>query len=525
MKIASVVHNSVRKDARVIKEAVSLDRAGHTVMIYGISDTDKPELFTLPGSSVTVKLAAKAAAARTVKTSLFASPWVRRPIVAAFSMGVLTALAVTAYPLTRQLSIHPDGTLNHAHHLTSQMLLITNVILLALLFRQRLQKHMIRPMIELIRWIVEKTLRLYWHVVVRQFPSSVLAGQFAMRSLNLNFVRILDPLRASLLQDGAPDAVHLHDTVALLLAGDIKQHFGCPIVWDAHEIYEDMAGANDLRGLLNGCVIRHQAEFVDQFITINDSIKTFYAVNHKSLPPATVLMNATDRVVPPAYDGRLHRAAGLPPGQRIVLFQGGFGARRGLHALVEASRDFAPEWTLVLMGWGAMEAELKALASSAPRAGLVPNALFLPGVPHRELQEWSAGASIGAITYENTSLNHLYCTPNKLWEYPSAGVPILATDLEELGRFIRQYQMGFLLPRDFTAKDIAAAVNSATDDALNAARTACQPFMEANNWSVYEPQLQQVYKGLAATRDRQRRPVTARAQVYSGLDRGVSAQT
>ena len=513
MKIAAVVHNSVRRDARVIKEAVSLDRAGHSVTIHGISETDSSETFTLPGSAVTVKLSPRLVPEPATGSNLLANAWIRRPLFGGLFALLLVGLVVFANPLTRLLSMHPDGTLNTSHHLTSQLLLMSNLMLLALLFRRTFHRRVLKPLVCGMRWATGKGRLQFCHFVVRRYPQSAVATHYAVQCQRQNFARIMPPLLASLLQDGRPDAVHLHDIAALLLADDIKERFNCPIIWDAHEIYEDMAGANDLRGLLNGGVIRAQAKFVDRLITINDSIQNYYASNHKALPPAVVLMNATDRVSPPVYDGRLHRAAGLPSEQRILLFQGGFGAKRGLRMLVEASHDFAPDWTLVLMGWGIMEADLRALAQMKQRQGAVANTVFLPGVPHRELQEWSAGASLGAITYENTSLNHLYCTPNKLWEYPSAGVPILATDLEEMGKAVRTHTIGFLLPRNFTALDIAGAVNCVTREDLSRARKACQTYMESSNWGVYEPRLQNLYAELdLQCRSRRPSPVSAPAQ-------------
>ena len=97
---------------------------------------------------------------------------------------------------------------------------------------------------------------------------------------------------------------------------------------------------------------------------------------------------------------------------------------------------------------------------------------------------WTAGASLGAIPYENVGLNHLYCTPNKLWEYPMAGVPILATDLVELGRSLRSNGIGVLLPREFDAADVVRAVNDIDDDGLASMGRACARYAERENWQA-----------------------------------------
>ena len=294
-----------------------------------------------------------------------------------------------------------------------------------------------------------------------------------------------------------PNVIHLHDQVALTLASTLKHTLPAALVWDAHEIYQEMAGADRARSRMNAQIIASQHRHIDAFITINESIAAYYREHYPAMAPATVVMNATVATDLPAYDGRLHQAAGLPLTQRILLFQGGFARHRGIEALVEAAAHFPSNWTLVLMGWGALETELRQRASAQPRREAAPSVVFLPGVPQSELPRWSAGATVGAIPYENTSLNHLYCTPNKLWEYPNAGVPVLASDLDEMGRFIRDAGFGFLLPREFSAADIAGFVAEVTDQQLQEARAACARFSAENNWSRWERGLLNVYARLA----------------------------
>ena len=118
-------------------------------------------------------------------------------------------------------------------------------------------------------------------------------------------------------------------------------------------------------------------------------------------------------------------------------------------------------------------------------------------MPQNELASWSAGASLGAIPYENTGLNHLYCTPNKLWEYPNAGVPILCTALEEMQSLVEENGIGYLLPRDFLDQDIVDVVNGIDPSDLAEKRRNCLSFIEKNNWDSYAPRLIQLYHNLA----------------------------
>ena len=84
---------------------------------------------------------------------------------------------------------------------------------------------------------------------------------------------------------------------------------------------------------------------------------------------------------------------------------------------------------------------------------------MIPPVEHQVLLEWTSSAHLGIIPYENI-VNHLDCTPNKLWEYPAANVPFVATDLIEINRFVGNYDVAYLLPREFKSSDISATINA-----------------------------------------------------------------
>ena len=473
LTIAMLVHNGVWRDARVLKEARSLARAGHRVIVYGIGNE--------AGKGVEpfdVVLAAKPnpvagylrylATGRVPLATLIAVViLIAAGLIAAWVVGP-RLLAIVAAALVLVLGFAGAGFIVLRHSAPARAL------------RGGLASagRRMRP----------AALRLARRI----------AGERVVSHVYEQALRIVgDGLAASAERGARPDVIHLHDLPALTAAKRLRSRFGCPVVWDAHEIYEDLADIDPGRGRMHSKLIREAIPFINSFVTINDSIAAFYARTYPELPEAIVVKNATEQMSVPVDDGRLHAAAGVPRTQRILLFQGGFAPHRGLAQLVEAARDFPPDWSLVLMGWGSLEPELKALAavdSGARRA--TRSVVFMPGVPQAELQQWSSGAALGAIPYENTGLNHLYCTPNKLWEYPNAGVPILATDLEELGSAIRQHHIGFLLPRDFRPADIVAALRAITPEALAAARTACLGYVTRDNWTAYADRLIALYARL-----------------------------
>jgi glycosyltransferase involved in cell wall biosynthesis len=148
-------------------------------------------------------------------------------------------------------------------------------------------------------------------------------------------------------------------------------------------------------------------------------------------------------------------------------------------------------WALVMMGWGNFEPELRRIAAEVDPAG--ERVRFVPGAPQEELGQWTAGGSLGVIPYENVCLNHWFCTPNKIWEYPVAGVPILASPFPELAKAVEENGIGLLLADPVTPANIAAVVASVGDDDLERMRERCGAFLARDNWSIYERRLIELY--------------------------------
>lgn len=292
-----------------------------------------------------------------------------------------------------------------------------------------------------------------------------------------------------------PDVVHCHDCISLPAGWIVKKALGIPLVYDAHEIYEAVAarrfGTTDYFARAHGKYLPR----IDGFIAVNDSAARYYRYAFPNAPPAVVIRNATDHAPGSPYDGRLHRAVDLPPDEKILLYQGGFTNHRGLQILVQSAALLPPGWSLVMMGWGPLSGELQRIA--AAEGGAAGKVHFVPAVPAGELLSWTQGASAGIIPYEDKMLNHWIATPNKLWEYPSAGVPLIVQPFPEMRRIVETYRCGWVLPQEFSPAAIADLVASLTDEMLAEARVGCRAFIEKDNWSVYRQRLLELYDKIA----------------------------
>lgn len=238
------------------------------------------------------------------------------------------------------------------------------------------------------------------------------------------------------------DLVFAHDLPALPTSIKLAREWGSKIIYDAHELYYEQKVFSRYQKRLMRAVEKEFLPKCDQVFTVNQSIaeemKKRYGVDH-----VKVLLNAIDP--PPEFDtsqnyNLLREHLGISENQLIILFQGGLYPHRNLNKLVKAMRYVAdPAVTLVLMGDGPLKDSLKNVVKSAK---IEHRVYFKDAVPQKDLLYWTASADIGIIPYPHVDLNTYYCTPNKLFEFIQAGVPILANDLPELRNIIKNNGLG-----------------------------------------------------------------------------------
>lgn len=478
LKVCALVINSVSHDARVLKQADTLASAGHTVTIIGVKDNRVAVGHEVRDSGVTIiRVGWRSLAYRRMM----------RLTTAALVVALLGILALSALLPYERIS----AVFSYLHERYYAPLVLYAAAAALLVYgakRVRLLRNRV----------------LSYHAIEsggrQQRPPSrigVLRAAVAHAYKTYNWMVPIQDVVASL---GA-DVVHCHDIYTLPIGARIKRRLGCKLVYDAHEIYEDVAQNGPDIGSVYHKVQTRYAPRVDAFITINDSIAEFYRDQYPELPAATVIRNAAIYPGPIDYDGRLHAAAGLERSQKILLYHGGYAAHRGLETLVKAAEFLADEWTLVMMGWGNLEGRLLEIAAQSAQEEQTPppRVVFIPPVAQSDLAEWTAGASLGVIPYSNRGLNHWFCTPNKLWEYPSAGVPLLVSPFPELRKAVEGHEMGWLLPDPFEPSAIVQVLLKIDDEALAKARAGCRRFMLEDNWEVYGNKLSSIYDDFAVS--------------------------
>lgn len=266
---------------------------------------------------------------------------------------------------------------------------------------------------------------------------------------------------AKLVKEERFDTFHAHDLNTLPVATFLARRSGARLVYDAHELYPEVSTLSRREAGIWRRVESLLIKRPDHIITVGQSIAEEF-VRRYGVPQPRVLLNcpaATPIANRPTGHPLRERAGLLADSRPIVLYQGGFAPHRGLEQLVDAARELRHA-SLVLMGWGLLEEQLRDRIASA---GLEGTVRLIPPARREELLALTADADVGVIPYRPVGLNNTFTTPNKLFEYIRAGVAIAASRLPELVRFVEEPRLGATFNPDDPA-DIARVLNHLTED-------------------------------------------------------------
>ncbi len=238
----------------------------------------------------------------------------------------------------------------------------------------------------------------------------------------------------------SPRVFVANDLPMLPVAKKAAAACGATLVYDSHELYSEQEFSE--REKRRWAEI--EAKYIgacDAVITVNQSIaaelERRYGVND-----VKVIYNAERSLDVPVKTRRFHEAFGLAADKKVLLLQGGLSAGRNLEVLVDAMRHVqSASVVLVILGDGLL---LNRLQGKAKSEELCERVYFHPAVPQKDLLAFTAAADAGIIPYQATCLNNYFCTPNKLFEFIAAGIPILASDLPEIRNMVLGQQMGLV---------------------------------------------------------------------------------
>lgn len=293
----------------------------------------------------------------------------------------------------------------------------------------------------------------------------------------------------------AADVWHGHDLLGLLTAQSLQKRHGGGLVHDSHELFLEAGSAARLPFPARALLRRFEggaSRRADAVITVNPSIAI--ELNKRYGVDPIVLMNCPP-LTTERKRGKLRDNLGL--GKRpVILYHGAISPGRGVEQLVDAVPHLPTEAAVVLLGYGDLAKTYAALAGKDDYRGRL---YVVPAVPIADLPNWVCDADVGIIAFQPVDRNNVLGTPNKLFEYMEAGVPMVVSDFPEMRRIVTETGAG--IARDTSSPEsLAAAIGELLGESADEKRARRQRARSAAegtyNWAVQSRQLMAIYDRL-----------------------------
>jgi glycosyltransferase involved in cell wall biosynthesis len=292
------------------------------------------------------------------------------------------------------------------------------------------------------------------------------------------------------------DVYHVHDLPCLKAGYYAAKIKNVPLIYDAHELYYAQkvlpARLQKSYFLLEKKYIRYP----NVVITVNPFIARLMAERYQINEPQ-VILNCTE--IPNNFDpqtakSKLRKKGKIPNDYKVVLYQGWISPERNLETLIKSVKYFPEHTCLAIIGYGDYEVTLRQIAE---QEGLAEKIFFFGQIPSEEMLNYSAGADLGVIPYQPIDDNHLYCSPNKLFEYILAGVPIITDNLPFFNIINEKYDVIEITDLS-SAEKLGKLVSHLFDNSirLDNMKQNCLNASKELNWDVEGKKLLTMYNKL-----------------------------
>jgi len=298
------------------------------------------------------------------------------------------------------------------------------------------------------------------------------------------------------------DIYHFHDPELLLPAGLIKLLTRRPIVYDVHENYpQDILTKEWIPGPLRRLVSSIFRVFEDTAVRGVDGV----VVVNRHLEGR---FEGKARVVRVANYSRLDNHVNSKrdtdrrePGARpYFVYAGRVSDDRGLHECLRALESLGEEGAEILCAGRIGHVANRQLRALLQHAHTDVPFKYLGLLPYEAIPPLFEGALAGLLCFQPTP-NNVLGTPNKLFEYMSAGIPVIASDFPFIREVVAEADCGLLVQPDDT-RQIASAMAHLLHHPQDAARmgeNGLRAARERYNWQGEEKKLLSLYETLLGT--------------------------
>lgn len=183
--------------------------------------------------------------------------------------------------------------------------------------------------------------------------------------------------------------------------------------------------------------------------------------------------------------------------EMVFLYAGAHGPANGLDLLVDAAQEIQsvlPNVRFVLVGDGPIKPQLQRRVEFEH----VLNVRFMDPVPKADMPELLAAADVGVHVLADVPLFRYGVSPNKLFDYMAAGLPVLTNCPGEVADTVEAARCGVAVQPDEIAQGVGIIATAAPDQLSDWGRAARSYMAETHSRQLLARLLENTLDCLAA---------------------------
>jgi glycosyltransferase involved in cell wall biosynthesis len=264
------------------------------------------------------------------------------------------------------------------------------------------------------------------------------------------------------------------------------------LVYDSHEYFTEVPEIQNRR-LVKG-VWKSIENFIfprlKHVMTVSEPIASLYEELYHIRPLVVKNFSRKSGHIIPYSRKELN----VNMGDLLVIIQGnGINIDKGAEELVEAMNKLDGV-ILFIVGSGDVVPNLKQMVTGFKIGYKVK---FIKSLPWDILMRYTKAADIGMSIEKDTNLNYRYSLSNKLFDYISAGIAVVASELSETGKILRENQCGMIIDK-VTPEKIAGALTKLKNNPVELAKLKKNTVIasEKLNWENESLKVEGFYRSI-----------------------------
>lgn len=287
------------------------------------------------------------------------------------------------------------------------------------------------------------------------------------------------------------DFLHCNDLNTLPIGYITKKIFRrkVKIIYDAHEYETEQDHLTGIAKKIAKISEKALIKSADKTITVSESIANEYKKLYPFIEKPTLVLNCPNYKKIDKKD-LFREKFNIHKSTTIFLFQGNLSKGRGIEIIIEAFKELNNnDVAIIFMGYGSLESYIKSVSKQSK------NVFFHEAVTQENLLVHTSSADFGILFYENVCLNNYYCSPNKMFEYIMAEIPVIISNLYEMKKIITKYKVG-IIAEENTPQGLKKAIIEASEIDKHKTKQNLENTKQIYNWENQEKKLIELYKSL-----------------------------